>query len=132
GEGSDRRGRAGTAPGIDRPGPWAYRRSFVLQLQVQLAELLTDLVERGDAEVLAFQKLIAGAAEQLAEGVDAELGHALAGADRQVEVPDRLDQQRPVFGRERLGLLVGRDRRLASPLQRHAQPETLGGHHLLD
>ena len=95
-------------------------------------ELVADLVERGDAEVLALQQLVAGVLEQVAQGLDVELAHALAGPDRQVEVADRLGQH---------GLHLGRDflRRLdpvivaaLAAFQGHAQPQALGLHHLLD
>src|SRR4051795_855800 len=74
--------------------PRGDRGLLVLELEVQLGELLADLVERGDAEVLALHHLVAGVDDQLADGLDAELGHALAGADGEVEVADRLGQER--------------------------------------
>src|SRR5262245_22764452 len=59
-------------------------RLLILELQPQLGELLTDLVERRDAEILALHQLVAGMYDQLADGLDAELVHALAGPDREV------------------------------------------------
>src|SRR4051795_9803658 len=85
--------------------PRGDRGLLVLELEVELGELLADLVERGHAEVLALHQLVAGVHDQLADGLDAELGHALAGPDREVEVADRLGQQRLLLLRELLDRL---------------------------
>ena len=115
------------------PDAGSVRHSF-LSFRSSSRELLADLVERGDAEVLAFQQLVAGVDEQLADGLDAELGHALAGADREVQVADRLGQQRPSLPAR--APRSARARSVAggalAAFEGHAEAEALGGHHLLD
>ena len=42
--------------------------SVTAELEASLCKLLADFVEAGDAEILAFQQIVARAAEQLANG----------------------------------------------------------------
>ena len=70
-----------------------------------MRELLADFVEAGDAEVLALQQVVARAADQFADRREAQPDHALAGPHRQVQIGDRPVQQRPLVGRERLGIV---------------------------
>ena len=46
------------------------RLSLIPELQAHQRELLADLVERGDAEVLAFEQFVAGADDQVADRLD--------------------------------------------------------------
>src|SRR4051812_6467244 len=125
-------GRAGARRAARPKSDPGYRPLLVLQLQTELAELLADLVERGDAEVLALHQLVAGVDDQLADGLDSELGHALAGADGEVEVADRLGQKRLLFLGKLLDRLVDRAAGGAAlaAFEGHPQAEALRGHHL--
>src|SRR4051794_5591331 len=81
------------------------RPSIVLELQPQRGQLVADLVERGDAEVLALQELVAAPLHEVADRLDVELAHALAGPDREAQLADRLVQEGLDLGGHFLGRL---------------------------
>src|SRR5680860_1635347 len=54
------------------------------QLDAQLRQLVAHFVQAGHAEVLAFQKIVAGLADQLADRTHTQANHALAGTYRKV------------------------------------------------
>src|SRR5690606_37389585 len=76
-------------------------RTITAQLKVVLRDLLAHFVQARDAEVLALQKVIARFANEIAERIEAQASHALAGANREVEVRDRPLEQRLLVGRHR-------------------------------
>ena len=74
--------------------------SVAAELEVLQREFLADFVEARDAEVLAFEQIVAGAADQFADRREAEADHALAGPDREVQIGDRAIEQRAFVGGE--------------------------------
>src|SRR5690349_5800026 len=86
--------------------------SVAAEFQAVLGELLADFVEASNAEVFALQQVVAGLAEQLANGVQAETDHALAGTHRKVEVGNGAVEQRLFVGAEGLRLEGGLGGRL--------------------
>src|SRR6185436_2126958 len=70
--------------------------------EAELAEALLDLVERGLAEVLDREELGLALRAELADRADVEPLHAVARANRQLEVADRLLEGLLVAGAPRL------------------------------
>ena len=90
-------------PGFRNPHP----ASLAAELQVVQAELFFDLVQAGHAEVLTFQQVITGAADQFADGADAESDHAFTSPHGKVQIGDRTFINRDVFIGD--GAVIGSD-----------------------
>src|SRR5262245_36803105 len=98
----DRTNRIMSAPGVKVLAAPCTRlaASIAAQLQPHRGELFADLVEARHAEVLGFHELVGRARDQFGERRDAQPVHALAGADGEVQVADRLAEHGLLFGRE--------------------------------
>src|SRR5262245_36089495 len=80
------------APSVDRRSP-AFSRSVVPQPQSQIRQLGADFVERGYAEVLAFQQFVGVSQDQLSQRGNPQPRHALPCPDREIQVGDRAIEQ---------------------------------------
>ena len=76
---------------------WSVKLKDTVSVAAQLKpvglQLLTDLIQAGDAEVLALQQFVTCPANKLADRTDAQPNHALAGTHGEVQVGNRLGQQ---------------------------------------
>src|SRR5437016_1070642 len=76
--------------------------SIAAQPQPVLPQLVAYLGQRGHAEVLGLQQFVRTTADEVAQRVDAEPVHALAGTHRQIEIADGLVHHRLLLIAERL------------------------------
>ena len=72
--------------------------SVTAQLDVELREFLANLGQAGDAEVLAFQKVVSGPPDDFTNRIQSQPDHCLTSSDAESQIGDRTFQQ---------GLFVG-------------------------